>query len=121
MALKSELMASGMSAALAQRLGFDPPTNFTSAGSSISNATILTANHAVVTNTGNNQGVQIGDAFQMWFIQNVVNSSNVLIAYPPTGDNFSGLSQNTGINIPAGKALFIEPGGPTGITWSVSA
>lgn len=121
MALKSELMACGMPGAQAHRLGFDPPTNFTAAGSNQGNATTLTANHAIVANTGNNQGAIIGDAIQMWFIQNVTNSTNVLIVYPPSGDNFSGLTTNTGINVPAGKALFIEPGGPTGITWSVSA
>lgn len=121
MALKSELMASGLSAALAQRLGFDPPANFTAAGSSQTTATLLTANHAIVTPTGASQGVIIGDAFQMWFIQNQSSGAQTISVYPPVGDTFSGLSLNAAISVPTGKAAFIEPGGPSGITWSVSA
>jgi hypothetical protein len=116
-ALKSELMASGMSAALAQKLGWDPPTNFSAAGSSQTTATLLTANHAVI--NGGSGGVIIGDAVQMWFVQNGLGGN--LVVYPPVGDNFSGLSVNTGITVPTTKALSIEPGGPTGITWGVSA
>lgn len=122
MALKSELMALGMPAAQAHRLGFDPPANFTPAtGGQTGGATLLTANHALVTPTSTSQGVVLGDAFQMWFIQNVASGGQSITVYPPSGDSFSGLGTNTGITVPTGKALFIEPGGPTGITWSVSA
>lgn len=121
MALKSELMASGMSWELARMLGFDPPANFTPATGGQSGATLLTANHAIVTPTAGSQGVIIGDAQQMWFIQNVASGAQSISVFPPSGNSFSGLGNNTGITVPSGKALFIEPGGTTGITWSVSA
>jgi len=118
MALKSELMASGMPWELARLLGFDPPVNFTAAGASQTTATTLTSNHAVV-NAGSGGGVILGDAQQMWFVQNGA-GVNVTV-YPPVVASFSGLSQNAGITVSNTKALFMEPGGTTGITWSVSA
>jgi hypothetical protein len=111
-------MAMGMPAAQARVLGFDPPTNFTSAGNSQTTATLLTANHAVVTTT-TGQGAIIGDAQQMWYVQ-VVTGGNLSV-YPPVGGTFSGLTLNAAITVPGGKAIFIEPGGLSGITWSVSA
>ena len=117
MALKSELMAMGMPASLARVLGFDPPVNVTASGTTIGTATLLSGNHAIV--SAGTSGVQIGDAQQQWYIQNGLGGS--VVVYPPTGNNFSGLTSNTGITVPSNKALFIEPGGPTGITWAVSA
>jgi hypothetical protein len=114
-------MAMGMPWELARVLGFDPPTTFTAAGSSSqANATLLTANHAIVTTTTTNQGVIIGDAQQMWYVQNSVGGNTVNV-YPPVGGTFSGLSLNAAIAVPSAKAIFIEPGGLTGITWGVSA
>lgn len=119
MALKSELMACGMHASLAKRLGFDPPAAFTAAGNSQGTATLLTSNHANVTTTGGSQGVILNDAEQQYFI--TTTGGNTLSVYPPSGANFSSLSANTAISLPNGKSLFIEPGGTSGITWSVSA
>jgi len=118
-ALKSELMSLGMPAAQAQRLGFDPPANFVSAGSTKANATLLTANHAIVTTTGSGQGVILGDPFQMWFVQNS-DGSNAIKVYPPAGNNFSGIAADTAISVPTSKSLFVDPGGPSGLTWDVS-
>lgn len=118
MALKTELQASGMPWELARLLGFDPPTNFAAAGSGQTSATVLTANHAVV-NSGSG-GVIIGDAQQQWFVQNSGTGSPITV-YPPVGASFSGLGTNNGISVPNNKALFMLPGGLTGITWDTSA
>lgn len=117
MALKSELMAAGMPASLAKRIGFDPAANFAAAGSSQTTATTLTANHAIV-NSGSG-GVIMGDVEQMFYIQNGLGGN--LTVYPPVGCTFTGQNQNAGLTVPTTKSLWIEPAGAGSITWSVSA
>jgi hypothetical protein len=112
-------MAMGMPAAQARVLGFDPPTTFNAAGTVQGTATLLTANHAVITTASSNTGVILADAQQMYYIQTT--GGQTAKVYPPSGASFSGQTANTAISVPDGKALFIEPGGTTGITWSVSA
>lgn len=117
MALKSELMAMGMPASLAKRIGFDAAVNFAAAGSGQTTATVLTSNHAIV-NSGSG-GVIMGDAEQMFYVQNALGGN--LTVYPPVGGTFTGQSQNAGLTVPTTKSLWIEPAGIGSITWSVSA
>jgi hypothetical protein len=118
-ALKSELMALGMQASLAKRLGFDPPANFTAAGTAQIGATVLTSNHAIVATSGGATAVVMADVEQMYFI--TLTTSTSALVFPPSGANFTGLSANASITVPQNKSLFIEPAGSSGIAWSVSA
>lgn len=117
MALKSDLMATGMPAAQAKRLGFDPAATFAAAGSGQSSATTLTSNHAIV--SSGSGGVIMADAEQMYFVQNGLGGN--LTVYPPVGGTFTGESQNAGLTVPTGKSVWIDPAGIGSITWSVSA
>jgi len=120
-ALKSELMAAGMPAAQANRLGWDPPTVFTPAtGGQTGGATLLTANHAIVEPTAGSQGVLLADAQQMYFIYNSgAVSSQTITVYPPLGASFTGKTANTGLTVATTVTVWIEPGGPSGIPWSL--
>lgn len=119
MALKSELMALGMNAGLAKRIGFDPPTAFTANLTVQATATTLTANHANVTTSGGNTAVVMADAEQMYFI--TTTGGQTMLVFPPSGGTFSGKTLNASISVPDGKSVWIEPAGPSGITWAVSA
>jgi hypothetical protein len=122
-ALKSELMASGMSAGLAKRIGFDPPTNFVPAtGGQTGGATLLSANHAIVAPSAGSQGVLLADAEQIYFIYNSASTSAQTISvYPPVGAFFTGKTVNSPVSLPTAQTLWIEPGGTGGITWAVGA
>ncbi len=115
MALKSELMAVGMPASQANRLGYEPVANVTAAGTTQATATLLTVNNANVTTPTVGAGVQVG-AEQKYFIYNV--GTNVLSVYPVTGGAFSGLGTNVALTIAAGATLLLEGAGLTGAAWS---
>lgn len=106
MASKAELMACGMSAAEANKLGYDPVTNFNAAGSTQATATSLTANCSNVTTASANQGVIIARVNETNFIFNA--GPNVLTIYPPVGGTILGVAKNAGIQIAASKAATIS-------------
>jgi hypothetical protein len=116
MALKSELMASGMPAAQARLIGFDPIAAFVSAGTTQLNATLLTANAAIVTATTSGQGVILADAQQIYYIFNN-DATNAINVYPPVGANFVSKTVNTPISLPLGKSLDVYPAGSNGIQY----
>ena len=96
MALKSELMAVGMPAMQANRIGLDAATAFTAAGTTQGTATVLTANNANVTTSSIGAGVITGSE-QMYTIYNA--GPNVLTIYPAVGGTFAGLVLNQGFQI----------------------
>jgi hypothetical protein len=112
MALKQELMASGMSASLANKLGFDPATVYAAAGTTQGTATVLTGNVANVTTVGANSGVILGRPNERNLIYNG-GSGNVLTVYPPVGGTILGLAKNAGLQVSQGKAVTIEGDGTT--------
>lgn len=118
MALKSELMALGMPAALAHRLGFDPASTATAAGTTQGTATALAANNVSVTVGADNAGVILPDTEQRYLLYA---DGHTLKVYPPSGANFIGIAQNTAISVPTTKTVLIEGAGTAGIAWVVSA
>lgn len=118
MGLKSEFMAVGMPGSQANRLGFDPVTSFTAAGTTQGTATVLTANNAVVSTPTVAAGVILGSAEQQFCIYN--SGPNVLSIYPPVGVAFIGLGANTSIQIAAGNTCNGQGGGLSGMNWSTA-
>jgi len=107
MALKGELMASGMSAAEANKLGLDTFTAVTQAGSNQATALALTSNCVNVTaGTG---GVIITQSHAMHAIAN--NSGANCIVYPPVGGTINGGTLNAGFTLSNGKTLLVFTAG----------
>lgn len=117
MTQKSELMAAGMPAAQASKLGLDPLTAVTAAGTTQGTATLLTANNTKVTTSSIGAGVQLN----AWTEQsNVYNSGpNTLTIYPPTGSTFVGLALNAGLTVATNSGARFWPAGLS-IAWNVS-
>jgi hypothetical protein len=118
MALKSELMAGGLSSGSANRLGYEPVTAFTAAGSSQTTATLLTANNATITTSASGNGVILGSAEQKFSTFNV--GPFTVSIYPPVGDTFNGLALNAPVTLVANTTAWFEGGGPSGLAWVVS-
>ncbi len=119
MALKSELMAVGMAASLAKRIGFDPPAAFTANLTVQGTATLLTSNNANVTTSGGNTAVILNSGEERYYI--TTTGGQTMLVYPPSGMNFNGVSANGSISVPNGKAVLIDPAGPAGLSWIISA
>jgi hypothetical protein len=118
MALKSELMAVGNQSSTANRLGYDPVTSFTAAGTTQGTATTLSANNAKVTTANDTAaGVILLSNEQKYAIYNV--GPSVLTIYPALGASFAGLAANAGIQVAANKAATIECNGLSGHAWNV--
>jgi hypothetical protein len=109
MALKSELMAGGMPATLASKLGFDPLTAYTAAGTTQATATLLTGNAANVTTALANAGVLIKRMNERNIIYNI--GPNVLTIYPDVNGTIAGLAKNAGTQLAAGKTATFEGDG----------
>jgi hypothetical protein len=109
MPTKAELMATGLPAATAAKLGLDTLTAFTAAGTTQGTATLLTANFANVTNNTINGGVILGAPFETTMIYN--SGPNTLLIYPPVGGTFVGLSQNAGFTLATANSVIINGDG----------
>jgi hypothetical protein len=118
MPLKSELMAVGMPAAHANRLGLDPITNFTAAGTTQATATVLSANNANVTTSSVSGGVILASGEVDYSVYNA--GPSVLQIYPVVGIAFGGIAANSPIQVAAGGTAQIAGGGPTGAAWTVT-
>lgn len=116
MALKQELMASSLPYNVANKLGFDPNTAFTAAGTTQGTATLLTANNVTVTTSSIGAGVILGSSEQEFMIFNA--GPNVLTVYPPVGVNFAGLATNVGVTIAVNSTVVGKGGGLSGLSWS---
>lgn len=108
MALKSELMAAGMPAAMASKVGFDPLTNFAPAGSTQAAATLLSANFANLT-TASAGGVIINERHAKTLIIN--SSGNTQTVYPPVGSFLNNGTVNVGLTLGNGLRMSIEAAG----------
>lgn len=107
MALKSDLMQSGVAAQLANKLGSDPLTTFAAAGNSQTTATTLSANTANI--TSGSGGVIIGHVDEINLIVN--NSGGAVNVYPPVGGTINGGTLNAAFSLTNGKALIVFPAG----------
>lgn len=107
MALKGELMAAGMPAGQANKLGLDTFTAVTQTGSNQATALTLTSNCINVTaGTG---GVIMSQTHAMHAIAN--NSGANCIVYPPVGGTINGGTLNAGFTLTTGKTLLVFTAG----------
>lgn len=112
MSLSSELMANGMSAALANPLGFDnPQTGVSAAGNSQATATALVSDAAVVSTVSASQGVILPNRPGFFAVSNT--NATSLTVYPPVGSNFNGGTTNAGLAVAQNKTLFAYSAGTT--------
>lgn len=111
MPLKSELMASGMSAAEASKLGLDPVAAFTAAGTTQATATVLSGNVANVTTSAIGAGVMVGFSREKNVVFNA--GPNVLTIYPPVGSTILGQAVNVGIQLAPSQTAILEGDGTT--------
>jgi hypothetical protein len=114
---KAELMASGQPFQIASKIGYEPLTTFTAAGTSQTTATTLTANFANVTTSSIGTGVILAAPFERAFVWN--SGPNTLTIYPPVGGTILGLSQNVGMTLANANGVSIEGDGVNfGATYS---
>jgi len=110
MALASDVMKGGFSAFGARAIGGQVQSAVSGAGTTISDATALTASINVVTTCASGAGValpdcEIGDEVE---ILNLV-SGNACVVYPPTSsDQINQLSAGSGFQLAANTAVKIR-------------
>lgn len=102
MATKAELMAVGMPASQANRLGYDTFTAVTSAGSTQLTATVAAGNASKVTCAIGGSGMRLNSSEQQGLVYNI--GPQVLTVYPIVGGTINGLAINAGIQLAAGKS-----------------
>lgn len=107
MASIQELMGVGVPAAVAAKLGSDPVTTFSAAGTTQATATLLTANFANVTTVGASSGVRLRSAHGAGLTVILNNGANVLSIYPATGEKINGLAANVAITSAPGKCVML--------------
>jgi hypothetical protein len=108
--LVSELMASGMAAQLAKKVGLEAAsTGLTATGTTQAGALSLVSSFAIFSTVGSGAGAILG-AFDA-FVYN--GGSNALSLYPPVGGNINGGTTNAAISIPASKGAIAFQNGTT--------
>lgn len=116
MALKSDLMASSLPYEAAGKIGQDPVTAITAAGTTQTGATSLNCNCANVTTSTIGGGVLITEPIGRNFVYNA--GPNTLTVYPPVGQNFVGLANNVGIQVASASSVMAEGNG-TSLIWNI--
>ena len=109
MALKSDLMAAGLPAAIANKLGLDPVASVTAAGTTQTTATALAGNNANVSTPTIGGGVKLQATEGTTTIYN--SGPNTLTIYPPVGSTIVGLAANAGLTLCAGSSVLMVPNG----------
>jgi hypothetical protein len=108
MALKQELMASGLSAAAASKIGYDTPaTNVAAAGTTQSTATPLISNFSIVASGAG--GVLLTELRAPTIVVN--NSGAAVNVFPPVGCSINALAVNTAFSLTNGKQAQFTPAG----------
>lgn len=118
-----EMVASGTSAGSARGINGQQNLAITAAGTTISDATALSAHasHNVVTTATANQGVllpdsEIGDEY---YILN--NTLNAILVYPPSGARILPLSASTGMSLASNTGVKLKKATATSWTGLLSA
>lgn len=115
MTAKSELMASGLVANLANKLGQDgPSTGLTATGTNQAGALALTATMNVFSTVAASSGCLLPNAEGKDVIIVVNNGANTLSVYPSGTQTINGGSASAAISVPAGKSAFLIG---NGIVW----
>lgn len=110
MASKAVLMASGMPAMQASKLGYDAASSaLTATGSTQVTALVLTGNYAVFGTVASSTGAILPAGNEPFIVIN--GGVNALSMYPPVGGAINGGTANAAFSVTAGKtALFINSG-----------
>lgn len=111
MSTKGELMAGGLPAELANKLGFDVFQTLASAGTTQGTAAKMVGNCVNVTTVGANSGIIILSNGTNFIFNG--GGGNVLTVYPPVGGTILGLAKNGGLQVANGKAVTIFGDGLT--------
>lgn len=117
MALKSDLMATGMPAVQATKLAFDPSAAVTAAGTTQGTATALAGNNANVTTSSIGAGIKLQATEGYAYAYNA--GPNTLTVYPPVGSTMIGLAVNAGLTVAAASGVLTVACG-TNIAWNIS-
>ena len=126
MALVYEMMGGGLSSGQARAINGGQNLTVSAAGSSLSDATALTAGHNVVTTITAGQGVkcpnsEIGDEI---YIYNATSGTSgvVLTVYPPTSSGtINQLAAGTGMLLAPSTAVWLKKASATAWTGNLSA
>lgn len=108
---RAELMATGMPATQAAKLGVDAASTATAAGTTQGTATALTTNFTNVTTSLVGAGVIIAYPFDRNFVWNT--GPNTLTVYPPVGGTIMGLALNAGVTVATASGVSMEGDGLT--------
>jgi hypothetical protein len=109
MALKSDLMAAGLPAGIANKLGLDPLTTVTAAGTTQGTATALASNNVNVTTSSIGAGIRLQATEGSTYVNNL--GPNTLTVYPPVSSTIVGLAQNAGLTLASGSSAWLIPNG----------
>jgi len=105
MAYSSEIMLGGFSAGSARALQGQTETGISAAGTTTTDATVLTASANVLSTVAASSGVRLTDGEINDSVVIYNGGANACAVYPPTGDSFNQLSANTAIALPTVTAL----------------
>jgi|SRR5579859_1151456 len=121
MALKSELMALGLPAKLAERLGFDASQTVAAAGTNQATATVLVGNFTIISTAPASTGVLL-QSVGSGGIQAIYNAgANTVKVYGNGTDTINGIAGSTGISVPTAKSATFFACGAGGFIGNVSA
>jgi hypothetical protein len=116
MALKSELMAAGMPARMANEVGFDAVQTVVGAGTNQATATVLTGNFTIVSTAPSGTGVLLksAGAHGPQIIYN--GGANTLKVYGNGTETINGIAGSTGISVLTLKSALIMSAGTGSIS-----
>lgn len=112
MTTKSELMAGGLPAALANRLGQDGPnTGLVATGANQADALALISTMNIFATVAANTGALLPEPDGKALIIIVNNGANPLSVYPQSTQTINGAAASAALSVPAGKAAFFVGNG----------
>ena len=104
MSSATELMAGGMPATLANRLGSDVQTGVVAAGTTTADATVCTGEFIEIATAGANSGIRLQDGGDTYVVRN--GGASTVKVYPPTGSFMNGTA-DAAFSVTNGKTAII--------------
>jgi hypothetical protein len=106
MSSATELMAGGLPATLANRLGSDTQTAVTAAGTTTADATVCVGEFIEIGTAGANTGIRLPDGGDTYVVRN--GGASTVKVYPPTGSFMNG-TQDAAFSVTNAKtAIFFR-------------
>lgn len=118
MALKSELMAGGMPAALANRIGADAVAHLTPGADAQGTTTVVATTTILDTASAGSVTLPNATPRGIWAIMN--NSGNTQKIYPAVGETINAIAANSAFSLTSAKSCILYPAG-TGWILTMSA